>query len=235
MSSSIKGKPPKDKVGIKTISTKEIAVAKRLTPFEDLTHIAGIASISIGGRKDIGAIILKKNDGLQIKFCFDCQGIHPSVSEEQIVPIFEGIEAGLKEIPYGETLTLHLGSLEAAFALTEKEDFRASFLKKLAEVTPPGAFNGSIQTSLVPHYVSEPRKIGSGKWQVDVVATLVTFSKEDNAGSGIAFNKTVTVQAISTPQSPPDTTEIAKKIYQARRSGLEITEIVDLDLQKNQQ
>ncbi|MEI2579863.1 hypothetical protein [Scytonema sp. PRP1] len=124
---------------------------------------------------------------------------------------------------------------EAAFALTEKEDFRASFLKKLAEVTPPGAFNGSIQTSLVPRYVSEPRKIGSGKWQVDVVATLVTFSKEDNAGSGIAFNKTVTVQAISTPQSPPDTTEIAKKIYQARRSGLEITEIVDLDLQKNQQ
>ncbi len=115
MSSSIKGKPPKDKVGIKTISTKEIAVAKRLTPFEDLTHIAGIASISIGGRKDIGAIILKKNDGLQIKFCFDCQGIHPSVSEEQIVPIFEGIEAGLKEIPYGETLTLHLGSFTEDF------------------------------------------------------------------------------------------------------------------------
>jgi hypothetical protein len=115
MSSSIKGKPPKDKVGIKTISTKEIAVAKRLTPFEDLTHIAGIASISIGGRKDIGAIILKKNDGLQIKFCFDCQGIHPSLSEEQIVPIFEGIEAGLKEIPYGETLTLHLGSFTEDF------------------------------------------------------------------------------------------------------------------------
>ncbi len=121
---------------------------------------------------------------------------------------------------------------EAAFALTEKEDFRASFLKKLAELTPVGAFNGSIQTSLVPRYVSEPRKIGSGKWQVDLVATLVTFSKEDNAGSGIAFNKTITIQAISTPQYSSDTTEIAKKIYQARRSNLEITEIVDLDLQK---
>ncbi|MBO3458430.1 hypothetical protein G7B40_025275 [Aetokthonos hydrillicola Thurmond2011] len=110
MSSSTKSKSPKDKVGTKSISTKEIAVVKHLTPFEDLTHIAAIASISIGGRKDIGAIILKKNDGLQIKFCFDCQGIHPSVPEEQIVPIFEGIEAGLKEIPNGETLTLHLGS-----------------------------------------------------------------------------------------------------------------------------
>ncbi|MBW4642681.1 MAG: hypothetical protein KME23_06700 [Goleter apudmare HA4340-LM2] len=115
MSSSTKEKPPKDKVGIKTISAKEIAVAKRLTPFEDLIHIAAIASISIGGRKDIGAIILKKNDGLQIKFCFECQGIHPSLPEEQIVPIFEGIEAGLKEIPYGETLTLHLGSFTEDF------------------------------------------------------------------------------------------------------------------------
>ncbi len=115
MSSSTKGKTPKDKVGIKTISTKEIAVAKRLTPFEDLTHIAAIALLSIGGRKDIGAIVLKKNDGIQIKFCFDCQGIHPSLPEEQIAPIFEGIEAGLKEIPHGETLTIHLGSFTEDF------------------------------------------------------------------------------------------------------------------------
>ena len=110
MSSSSKRKSPLTKVGIQTISTKEVSVAKRLTPFEDLTHIAAIASISVGGRKDIGAIILKKKDGLQIKFCFDCQGIHPSLPSEQIVPIFEGIEAGLKEIPYGEIFTLHQGS-----------------------------------------------------------------------------------------------------------------------------
>ena len=122
---------------------------------------------------------------------------------------------------------------EAAFALTEKEDFRASFLKKLASLTPAGAFDGSIQTSLVTRHVGEPEKIDTGKWRINIVATLVTFSKEDNAGGGIAFNKTVIVQAISSPQSPPETTEIAQKIYQARKSGLEITEITDLDLQKN--
>ncbi|MDF5716742.1 MAG: hypothetical protein PUP93_23445 [Rhizonema sp. NSF051] len=110
MSSSTKKKPSSPKVGIQTISALEVSVTKRLTPFEDLTHIAAIANISIGGRKDIGAIILKKNDELQIKFCFECQGIHPYAPSLQIVPIFEGIEAGLKEIPHGETLTIHLGS-----------------------------------------------------------------------------------------------------------------------------
>ena len=122
---------------------------------------------------------------------------------------------------------------EAAFALSEEQDFRASFLKRLAELTPPSVFQGGLQSSLVPRYVSEPRKIGKGKWQVNVIATLVTFSKEDNAGNGIAFNKTVTVQVIQTPQKPPETTEIAQKIYSVRRSGLEIIEITDLNLGKN--
>ena len=124
-------------------------------------------------------------------------------------------------------------SWDAAFALSENQNFRASFLKKLAELTPGGVFNGSVQVALVPRHVSQPRKIADGKWEVDVVATLVTFRRDDNAGKGIAFNKTITVGAVSTPQVPlPNSTNLANKIYAARRSGLEIIEIVDLDLQK---
>ena len=38
----------------------------------------------------------------------------------------------------------------------------------------------------------------------------------------------------NTPRSsPPKTTDIAEKIYSARESGLEITQIVELDLGKN--
>ena len=122
---------------------------------------------------------------------------------------------------------------EAAFTLSENQEFRASFLKKLSEITPQGIFNGNAQVSLVPRYVSEPRKIGEGKWEIDFVGTLVTFSREDNAGSGVAFNKTITVVAISSPQVPPEnTTELAKQIYAVRRSGMEIVEIVDLNLGK---
>lgn len=123
---------------------------------------------------------------------------------------------------------------DAAFALSEKHDFRASFLRQLTEFVPPGLFNGNAQVSLVPRYFSEPRKIGEGKWEVDAIATLVTFSRRDNAGKGIAFNKTIVVQKIDSPQSPPDTTDLAKTIYSARRSGLEIIEMYDLDLGKPQ-
>lgn len=122
-------------------------------------------------------------------------------------------------------------AFEAAFALSEKQDFRASFLRKLAQITPTGVFNSQTQVSLVPRYVSEPRKISKGKWEIDIIATLVTFKRANNAGKGITFNKTVTLEAISTPQNPPaDTTQLAQKIYFIRKSGLEIVQIVDLDL-----
>ena len=85
--------------------------------------------------------------------------------------------------------------------------------------------------SLVPRYISEPRKIDDGKWEIDIVATLVTFKRSNNAGKGISFNKTVTLEAVSTPQTPPnDTPALAQKIYMVRKSGLEITQIIDLDL-----
>lgn len=120
---------------------------------------------------------------------------------------------------------------DAAFALSENQGFRAAFLKKLASLTPTGIFNGEQQVSLIPRFVSEPRKIRDGKWEVDLVATLVTFNRNDNSGNGIPFNKTITVEAISSPQEiAKDTSALARKIYQVRQAGLEITQIVDLNL-----
>ncbi|MBE9052754.1 hypothetical protein IQ243_20465 [Nostocales cyanobacterium LEGE 11386] len=120
---------------------------------------------------------------------------------------------------------------DASFAITEKENFRGAFLRKLAQMTPNGVFSGDAQVSLIPRFISEPRKLKDGKWEIDLVATLVTFSRSNNDGKGIAFNKTITVEAITTLQSPPEeTTDLAKKIYAARQSGLEITQIIDLDL-----
>lgn len=108
-------KPPKqsrypDKLGKKTLETEQINVVKTITPFEDIIHLAGICNLNLGGRKGIGALILKKGEDIQIKFCFDCLGIHSNLASEQILPMFEGIEAGLKEIPEHESLTIHLGS-----------------------------------------------------------------------------------------------------------------------------
>ncbi|WP_199192293.1 hypothetical protein [Chlorogloea sp. CCALA 695] len=116
----------KEKIGKKSLDTSQISVVKNLTPFEDITHVAGIASISLGNRTDIGAVILQKNQDIQVKFCFDAQGLHPSLPEEQIFPILENIESGLKELPEGELLTIHLGSFTDDFVrqreLKEIED-----------------------------------------------------------------------------------------------------------------
>ncbi|MEO0842059.1 MAG: hypothetical protein AAF063_24550 [Cyanobacteria bacterium J06643_5] len=100
----------KGKIGVKAFSTQELNVVKRLTPFEDIVNLAGICSISLAGRKNIGALILKRKEDIQVKFCFDCRGIHPFLNPEQIIPIFEGIEGGLKEIPVNECMTIHMGS-----------------------------------------------------------------------------------------------------------------------------
>ncbi len=123
---------------------------------------------------------------------------------------------------------------EAAFALSEEKEFRANFLKKLAELVPSGVFNGEIQVSLVTRYVSEPRKIKDGKWEVDYIGTIVSFDRDENQGRGVAFNKTITVEAIDTPKLPKNPTELDKKIYLAREAGLEIMEIVDYNLGKKE-
>jgi len=98
------------KIGKKTLDQNQLSVVKQLTPFEDIIHIVGIARISLGSRKDIGAIILQKNQDIQIKFAFDVRGIHPTLPSEQISTIFDNIEGGLKELPERENLTIHLGS-----------------------------------------------------------------------------------------------------------------------------
>lgn len=138
-----------------------------------------------------------------------------------------GIEVGRLNNKSNSRVTAR--AYDAAFALSENEGFRPSFLKKLASITPGGVFNGDTQVSLIPRFISQPRQIKPGKWEIDFIGTLVTFERSDNSGRGIAFNKTVTVSSISNPD-PTNTTELAKKIYSARRAGLEITEIVDLNL-----
>lgn len=142
-----------------------------------------------------------------------------------------GVEVGRLDNKSNSRVTSK--AYDAAFALSENGGFRAAFLKKLASITPTGVFNGDTQVSLIPRFISQPRQLRDGKWEIDFIGTLVTFERSDNSGKGITFNKTITLSSISNPEYiPVNTSELAKKIYAARRAGLEITEIVDLDLGK---
>ena len=162
---------------------------------------------------------------------FNWDGLLKASNEkgEPITKQDTGIEVGRLNNKSNSRVTSR--AYDAAFALSENGGFRAAFLKKLASITPNGVFNGDTQVSLIPRFISPPRKIREGKWEIDFIGTLVTFNREDNSGTGSTFNKTITIVAIDNPEyTPANTTELAKKIYAARRAGLEITEIVDLNL-----
>lgn len=162
---------------------------------------------------------------------FTWDGILRSEKNGQFI---QSVDKGVEiELDNNQTKKLPTDVWEAGFTLSEEEDFRASFLKKLAETVPEAIFSGRGTVVLVTNYISKPRKIEEGKWEVDIVANLVTFNTQRSKSRGVEFNKTVTVRSIDVPVNPPKVNDITQKVYQAKTQGLEITQIIDLDLIKN--
>ncbi|WP_375491806.1 hypothetical protein [uncultured Nostoc sp.] len=118
----------------------------------------------------------------------------------------------------------------AGFALSE--DFRASFLREIAALTPSNVFNGDTQSALLVRHLSPPQKIEEGKWRLEMVANLVVFKGQDQLGKAISFNKTVFVRAVDTPPLPNNPSVAQIEAYRARKAGMEIYRIQDLDLGK---
>jgi hypothetical protein len=115
---------------------------------------------------------------------------------------------------------------QAGFALSE--DFRGEFLKLVADLMSQEVFKGNAQAVFVINYISNPTKVENGKWKMSMVANLIIFSKGDNAGKAIAFNKEIFVRSVEAPRIPAGASELEKAIYQVRQSGLEIYAIRDL-------
>lgn len=98
----------KTKIGKRQVDNGEDSI--RYAPFEDWFQFASMLVIRLGGRR-IGAYIQKKGlNSFKIRFGWECKGIHSTLRGEEIDPIFDALEAGLKDLPYSEELTIHLGS-----------------------------------------------------------------------------------------------------------------------------
>lgn len=122
-------------------------------------------------------------------------------------------------------------SWQASFAFSQ--DFRTSFLVKIAELTPREVFTGNRRAILVIRYLGEPQEIEPGYWKLPVVGDQIFFSPEDNGGRSIPFNKEVFVRSVSTPISPlgESATNLEKTVYKIREAGLEIHNIRELERQ----
>ncbi|MGF1480388.1 MAG: hypothetical protein ACFB4I_13000 [Cyanophyceae cyanobacterium] len=100
----------KKKLGKKRVGFKKNKVT--LSPFEDFLHLAALVRIALRGRR-VGAYLLTKGQGKSLRFVFgfECQGIHATPrSSETVETVFSNLESGLKELPGGELLTIHMGS-----------------------------------------------------------------------------------------------------------------------------
>ncbi|MBE9062243.1 hypothetical protein [cf. Phormidesmis sp. LEGE 11477] len=133
-------------------------------------------------------------------------------------------------IPIGTGQKVPTRTWQASFAIAE--DFREVFLEEMANsFIPRGVLTGDVQSTLLIDYLSQPRELKSGVWEVDMVAFLVIFDGRNPQGKTTSFNKTIVVRAVEPAIDPlPDeTTAIQKAVYQTRSKGLTIDEIYELE------
>ena len=86
-----------------------------LSAMEDALDLQFPLHFDLRGRS-VGALVLGKGqalDKLQFVFGFECKGIHSTLKERQIETAFDALESGLKDLPPGETLTIHFGSFSS--------------------------------------------------------------------------------------------------------------------------
>lgn len=96
-------------------------------PFEESLDLVTMVHFAIGGR-EVGAYLLKSGSQYQLVFGVDCQGIHPILTETEIIATLEQLEAGLKNLPQNESLTIH-------FSIFADDTARQEELSVLTEQT----------------------------------------------------------------------------------------------------
>lgn len=104
--------------------------------------------------------------------------------------------------------------------------FREESRKAIAELTPARVFSGNTRSTILINYVSEPRTIAPGRYEVDMVATRNVIDQSGQIEE-IPFNRTFTLEAVDIPKSPlgKDATDVERAVYNVREAGLEITDI----------
>ncbi|MBW4444460.1 MAG: hypothetical protein KME10_25210 [Plectolyngbya sp. WJT66-NPBG17] len=102
-----------------------------LLPFENEIPCEAIVKFQMRGRTTAAYLLRQggeKSENFQFVFGFQTKGIHATLKPEQIDPIFDAIENGLKDLPPGEKFTIHFGSFSSDY-------FRQKHLSNLAMQT----------------------------------------------------------------------------------------------------
>lgn len=107
--------------------------------------------------------------------------------------------------------------------------FESEFLQGIPvnnAATPPA----DLESLFVIKTISQPKQIGNGRWQIDILANRITFTRYDKSGLAIPFRKKIVVQALDTQAiSQPDASiPIHSAIYRLGEARLEIANICNI-------
>jgi hypothetical protein len=111
---------------------------------------------------------------------------------------------------------------QASFLL--EPNFRQASLLEIAKLTPAEVFTGDVRAVIVVSYLSEPREVSVGVWELDLVATRVVVSRSGGDVS-LPFNRTLKVKSVPIMTLNSNATDEEKQIYSLRSAGLEIVDI----------
>ena len=107
-----------------------------------------------------------------------------------------------------------------------KKGFRNAVLTELAQITPARVFKGQVRSKIIISYLSAPRQVKMGEWEVDMVATRVLVNLPGGADEEINFNRTFRLKAVDIPSPQSnDNSALEQKLYEIRSAGLEIVKI----------
>ncbi|KAI9130162.1 hypothetical protein [Acaryochloris sp. CCMEE 5410] len=141
--------------------------------------------------------------------------------EPQLDP---GVEIGSEQ----ERITTK--TWQAGFGLAAQ--IRIPYLQMIARLTPDSVFapeeQQRAQGVLVIERIGQPEKIKANEWKISIVSKLLIFENGDNLGEPIPVNKHVFVRSVTQPILPPDPTPAQQAIAEARKAGMEIYALQDI-------
>lgn len=133
-------------------------------------------------------------------------------------------------IPIDNNGKLPTAAAHAAFLITDENNFRREFLKKLSSLVPQGVFSGNQQTVLRISQILPPQQIGQGRWDVNVYAYMEVLDVSQPVGNPIKINQKISLRAVPPPRYPLPNglSTLQQAIYRLGEAGLEIVQIENI-------
>lgn len=134
----------------------------------------------------------------------------------------------------GETMTLMFTwstklSSTVVWDLTS-ELLRNDFKRKFARQFNNFELESPEENVLVIQRISQPEVISEGKWKVEIFANRLIFSRGDNLGRSIPFNRQILIEAVDEVNSLPSLpTPLNLALYRLGEARMVIYNICDIE------